>query len=175
MRELIIRTKKAEKESKIILGIDPGSTIIGYGLIKVKNAYSKPEVISYGYIDLSKVCGVEKKLLQLNKDLKEIIKTFMPDYMAVESLFYFKNLKTVVPVMQSRGVILFTAAQMELKVYDYTPLQVKQTVSGYGRADKSMISKLVRSSLEIEKDIKPDDVSDALAIALCHFRFLIAA
>lgn len=155
-----------------ILGIDPGSTTIGYGVISCKNSQTKPIAVGYGYIDLKSHSKQEEKLLQLHNDLKELFKQYKPDCIAIENLFFFKNAKTITPVTQSKGVILFTAAQAKISVHEYTPLQIKQTISGYGKADKKLIQKLIQVSLEIKSHIKPDDVSDALAIALCHLRHL---
>lgn len=165
--------RKASKDYEIILGIDPGSTIIGYGVIGLDKSESrnpKPFSIAYGYIDLTGHKSTVSRLLQLNDDLKEILHKYKPSSVALESLFFFKNAKTIVPVLQSRGVILLTVAKENIEVAEYTPLVVKQTVSGYGRADKSLIQKLVCSTFNIDRVIKPDDVSDALAIALCHLR-----
>ena len=157
---------------KNVLGIDPGSTTIGYGVIGFKDNIARLETLGYGYIDLKKHSGQEKRLLQLYKDLKELLKEYKPHCMAIENLYFFKNAKTITSVMQSKGVILLTAAQAGISVYEYTPLQVKQTISGYGKADKKLVQKLIKSSLNIRSDIKPDDASDALAIALCHLRHL---
>lgn len=159
------------KEVKI-LGIDPGSTTIGYGVINYNGNNSQPSAIGYGYIDLKQCTGQENRLLQLHKDLKELLKQYKPDTIAIENIYFFKNAKTITKVIQSKGVILLTAAQSKINVHEYTPLQVKQTVSGYGKADKRFIKKSIQSSLGIKSDIKPDDVSDALAIALCHLRHL---
>ena len=157
---------------KNVLGIDPGSTTIGYGVIGCKGNGACLETLGYGYIDLKKYSGQEKKLLHLHKDLKELFKEYKPYSMAIENLYFFKNAKTITSVMQSKGVILLTAAQAGISVYEYTPLQVKQTISGYGKADKKLLQKLIKSSLNIRSDIRPDDASDALAIALCHLRHL---
>ena len=159
------------KEVKI-LGIDPGSTTIGYGVVSYNGKNSKPSTLGYGYIDLKQCIGQENRLLQLHKDLKELIKQYKPDTIAIENIYFFKNAKTITKVIQSKGVILLTAAQSKITVYEYTPLQVKQTISGYGKADKKFIEKSIQVSLGIKSDIKPDDVSDALAIALCHIRHL---
>lgn len=163
---------KKTKDNEIILGIDPGSTIIGYGVIGLKKSgvSSKPFVIGYGYLDLTEHKSHQKRLLQLHSDLKEVLDKYEPSVIALESLFFFKNAKTIVPVLQSRGVILLTAALKNIKVFEYTPLVVKQSISGYGKADKNLIQKIVKSTLNIERTIRPDDVSDALAIAICHSR-----
>ncbi len=158
---------------KKILGIDPGSTTIAYGVIGCNDKDSKLEVIGYGYINLKDTIGQEQRLVQLHKDLKKIIAKYKPESVAIENLYFFKNAKTHTAVLQSKGVILFTAAEANLNIFEYTPLQVKQSVSGHGRADKNLVQKLVRSSLNIKSDIRPDDASDALAIAICHHRHFI--
>lgn len=164
--------EKRNKSKKVILGIDPGSTKIGYGVISCKDKEPVPEVIGYGYIDLRNHKPQSARLLQLHEDLRELITQYKPESVAVENLYFFKNVKTFTPVTQAKGVILFTAAQAKLNVFEYTPLEVKQTITGYGKADKDFIQKFVRSSLNISSSIRPDDASDALAIALCHLRHL---
>ena len=168
------------QEARNILGIDPGSTKIGYGVISYKCRSNflnppngaDPQVLGYGYIDLKNHIGQEKRLLHLHEDLKEIFTEYKPHSMAIENIYFFKNAKTFGAVVQSKGVILFTAAQAKINVYEYTPLQVKQTIGGHGKASKNFLQKLVKSSLDINCNIKPDDASDALAIALCHLRHL---
>lgn len=161
-----------ENKAKTILGIDPGSTTIGYGVVSCTNNRGKPKAVAYGYINLKECIGQEARLLQLHEDLKELLNKYKPDCLAIENIYFFKNAKTINKVIQSKGVILLTAIQSKVKVYEYTPLQIKQTISGYGKADKKLIQKLIQSSFEIKTDINPDDVSDALAIALCHVRHL---
>lgn len=161
------------KNGKVIVGIDPGSTVIGYGVISYNKKNEQPKAIEYGYIDLKKNAAKEDKLCQLNKDLNQILLKHKPDSIAVESIYFFKNAKTITPVLESKGVILFTCAKVGVKVYEYSPLQIKQTICGYGRGSKAFIHKLVQKSLGISSNIKPDDASDALAIALCHLRYLI--
>lgn len=162
--------KKTKVNDEIILGIDPGSTRIGYGVISYKNHLSKPKALGYGYIDLKNQINEGKRLLSLHKDLKRLFRKYKPQVLALENIYFFKNAKTITPVIQSRGVILFTASQANIDTYEYTPLQIKQTISGYGRAEKEFIRKIIQSSLNIRNKINPDDASDALAIALCHIR-----
>ena len=159
--------------TKNIIGIDPGSTTIGYGVISFNGKETKPKAVEYGYIDLKSYKDQGQKLIHLHKDLKELLKKYKPESVAIESLFFFKNLKTFTPVVQSKGVIIFTAAQAKIDIHEYTPLQVKQTIAGYGKANKNIIQKLIQSHFDIDSNIKPDDASDALAIALCHMRHLI--
>ena len=161
-----------ELHSKKIFGIDPGSTTIGYGVIHCNHKISNPTSVGYGYIDLKGHKSQEIRLLQLHEDLKKLLRLYKPDCIAIENVYFFKNAKTITPVAQSKGVILMTAAQLKIKVHEYTPLQIKQTISGYGKADKKLIHKLIQSTLNIKSNIRPDDVSDALAIALCHLRHL---
>ncbi|MBI1859260.1 MAG: crossover junction endodeoxyribonuclease RuvC [Candidatus Melainabacteria bacterium] len=166
-------TNKIKKRNKkVILGIDPGSTTIGYGILKCNGNINQPEVINYGYIDLKGHLQQEIKLLHLYLDLQEIYNIYKPDTIAIENIYFFKNVKTANSVIQSKGVILFSAAKAKIKIFEYTPLQVKQTISGYGKATKKFVEQAVKFSLKINKDIKPDDASDALAIALCHYRHL---
>ena len=164
--------KSPTKQNNVILGIDPGSTTIGYGLIAYEHRVLKPKVLDYGYIDLKGYKKQEEKLLHLNKDLKYIFKKYKPDFLAIENIYFFKNAKTFTAVSEAKGVILLAAAEAKTQINEYTPLQVKQTISGYGKATKKIIEKLIQSSLDIRSSIKPDDSSDALAIALCHYHHL---
>ena len=168
----MVNNKLDKKQNNVILGIDPGSTTIGYGVISYESKNRKPKALDYGYIDLKSYKKQTEKLLHLNQDLKEILKKYKPKYIAVEKIFFFKNAKTFIAVSEAKGVILLTAAEAEIDIYEYTPLQVKQTISGYGKADKKFIEKLIKTSLDICSNIRPDDSSDALAIALCHFHHL---
>ncbi len=164
--------KTTINKANTILGIDPGSTTIGYGVISYKDKNSKPIAVAYGYIDLKQYSGQEERLVHLHKDLKELFKKYKPDCISIENVYFFKNAKTIIPVLQSKGVILLTAALQKINIFEYTPLQVKQTITGAGRADKTFIQKIIQTSLNIKSDIKPDDASDALAIAVCHLRHL---
>lgn len=148
----------------IILGIDPGTTQIGFGVIK--NEGNRFETLNYGVIKNS---GKDKLLDYKNtsKAISKIIKEYNPNIASVEKLFFFKNQKTIMSVGEMRGVIMLTLANYNLPVLEFTPLQVKQSLSGYGRADKNQIQKMVRLILNIKEEIKPDDAADALAIAIC--------
>ena len=159
-------------KNKNILGIDTGSTTIGYGVVSYNKTPHNPTLVDFGYIDLKKHKDDNQKLLHLYKDIKEIFKQFKPYNLAIENVYFFKNAKTISPVMQSKGVILLAAAEANIKTFEYPPLKIKQTISGNGRADKSLVAELVKSTLGIKSRIKPDDASDALAIALCHLRYL---
>ena len=150
----------------IILGIDPGTAITGWGIIK--DGQKDPEVIAYGCIETSKHKSDVERLKEVAKDLKVIIKEYQPDEMAIEELFFFKNLKTAIKVAQSRGVLMFVTAQQKIPVAEYTPLQIKQALTGYGRADKKQMQIMVQSILKLKEIPKPDDAADALAVAICH-------
>ncbi|MBP9758084.1 crossover junction endodeoxyribonuclease RuvC [Candidatus Dojkabacteria bacterium] len=150
-----------------VLGIDVGTAITGWSILEKKSQIVK--VIGYGVITTNKNLEMSERLLILFNELNEIISTFKPDDMAVEELFFFKNSKTVITVGQARGVILLAGVINKLNVVGYTPLQVKQAVTGYGRADKIQIQKMVKIILKLDNIPKPDDAADALAIAICHF------
>jgi len=148
----------------IILGIDPGTAIIGYGLIKKDREIS---LLDYGCITTSKELTSAERLKELHTKLEKIIKKHKPDIAAVEDIFFFKNLKTVIKVSQARGVILLAAAQQKIPVFEYTPLQIKQAITTYGRAEKIQVQKMVKLLLNLKEIPKPDDAADALAVAIC--------
>lgn len=150
----------------IILGIDPGLAIVGWGVIEYKN--SKVRTLGYGAIETPAHTPTEERLLLIYKALRQLIDTYHPDEMAVEELFFNTNITTGIRVAEARGVILMCAHGHGVKVFEYTPLQVKQSVVGYGRAEKKQVISMVTMLLGLEKAPKPDDTADALAIALCH-------
>ncbi len=149
----------------IIMGIDPGTAITGYGLIKKTS--DKLKLIEYGCIRTEPDLSTAERLHKLDQELAKLIKKHKPNKMAVEDIFFFKNLKTAVKVSQARGVILSRAAQMKIPVAEYTPLQIKQAVTSYGRAEKRQVQKMVKLLLNLDKIPKPDDAADALAAAIC--------
>lgn len=149
-----------------VIGIDVGFAILGWSIIEKSG--SKYNLIDYGVIETSKDDLIASRLQQINLKLDEIIKYYKPDVSAVESLFFFKNQKTVINVGQVRGVILLTLANNQLEIFDYTPLQVKVSVTGYGRAEKSQIQKMVKMICGLNEIPKPDDAADAIAIGICH-------
>jgi len=149
----------------VILGVDPGTAIIGYGFIQT--ADSQIKIINYGYISTSPSSTTANRLKTVYQQLNKLIKKYSPEIMAVEDLFFFKNLKTAIKVSQARGVILLAGADNNLSIAEYTPLQVKQAVTGYGRAEKSQIQKMIKMIFKLKEIPKPDDIADALAIAFC--------
>ena len=149
-----------------ILGVDPGIARMGWGVIEVES--SKLKVESYGCIETSPKLKIEERLLQIYGELTSIIKEYKPDVLAVEELFFNTNAKTAFIVGQARGVVLLAAAEKNLAIAIYTPLQVKMALTGYGRAEKNQIGQMVKVLLKLPSIPKPDDTADALAIALTH-------
>ena len=151
----------------IILGIDPGLATMGYGVINaVKGNYS---VIDYGAVVTPKDCTLPQRLKQLEEGVQELIETFKPDNIAIEELFFSKNVTTGIAVSEARGVILLTAVKgLGDEVYEYTPNQITQAVTGYGGADKMQMQHMVQALLRLKSVPRPDDAADALAVAICH-------
>ena len=151
----------------IILGIDPGLATMGYGVINsLKGNYS---VIDYGAVVTPKDCTLPQRLKQLEEGVQELIETFKPDNIAIEELFFSKNVTTGIAVSEARGVILLTAVKgLGDEVYEYTPNQIKQAVTGYGGADKMQMQHMVQALLRLKSVPRPDDAADALAVAICH-------
>lgn len=154
-----------QKNNQRILGIDPGFGRVGYGIIEQKNN-REWKAVGFGCIETSSKDSFVKRLADIHDELEEIIKKYEPMRLAVEELFYFKNAKTVIEVAQARGVIILTAVENGLPVDEFTPLQVKQAVTGYGRAEKGQMQKVVAMILGLKEKIKSDDAADALAVAL---------
>ena len=150
----------------IILGIDPGLAIVGWGIIESSRGNIRP--IAYGAITTPAHTSIESRLLIIEKDLTQLIEKYKPDEMAVEELFFNTNITTGIAVAEARGVILCTAHKLGVKISEYTPLQVKQAVVGYGKAEKHQVIAMVTSILKLPKPPKPDDTADAVAIAICH-------
>lgn len=150
----------------IILGIDPGIAIVGYGVIKCKGNNFK--ALEYGCINTDAREEFPNRLKIIYEELGKIIDKYEPDDLAIEELFFNKNVKTAIKVGQARGVEILACANKGLDIYEYTPLQIKQAVVGYGRAEKKQVQEMVKMFLNLENIPKPDDVADALAVAICH-------
>ncbi len=150
----------------IILGIDPGLAIVGWGIIEAEKGKMRP--IAYGAITTPAHTDVERRLLMIAEDMEALIGKYHPDEMAIEELFFNTNATTAIAVAEARGVILCTAHRLGVKISEYTPLQVKQAVVGYGKAEKQQVISMVTSLLSLPKPPKPDDTADAIAIAICH-------
>lgn len=152
-----------------IIGIDPGIQITGYCVMDVldKDSY---EIISTGSIQTNKNDKTPKRLLEIYNDVITICKTYEPDVASIEQLFFFKNQKTIIPVAEARGVILAALEDCKIEVFEYTPMVVKQVLTGSGRADKKLVENMVRRTVEVKEEVKLDDTIDAIAIAICHNR-----
>ncbi len=149
-----------------ILGIDPGYAIVGYGVVDYgKNRFN---TVGYGAITTRAHTPIEDRLLDIYNDVLTIIEKYKPDEISIEKLYFNTNSTTAIAVAEARGVIILAARQRGVRVNEYTPLQVKQAVTGYGRAEKRQVMEMVKSLLNLEKIPKPDDTADALAIAICH-------
>ena len=150
----------------VVMGIDPGFAVLVYGI--ENHSGNSFQLSDYDVITTSASLPLANRLLVLEKGLVELIDKYMPDAVSVEDLFFNNNSKTAIKVGQGRGVALLCAARAGIPVYEYTPLQVKQGVTGYGRADKVQVQHMVKILLNLEKIPKPDDAADALAAAICH-------
>ena len=153
----------------VVLGIDPGYAIIGYGVISFDNIRFKP--IEYGAITTQAKTPFTNRLEKIFNGVDKIIKTYKPDALAIEKLFFNTNTTTAIDVAQARGVILLAAQLNGVPVYEYTPLQVKQAVTGYGRAQKNQVMEMIKSILHLAEIPKPDDTADALGMAVCHAHY----
>lgn len=151
-----------------ILGIDPGLAIVGYCIVDYDNDESI--LVSSGSIQTDKNKTDSARLLEIEKDMQTVIDTYKPDVASIEKLFYFKNQKTIIPVAEARGVILCVLEKNKLPVSEFTPIEVKQIITGYGRATKDEVAKVVSMSVRYKKLPKLDDTLDSIAIALCHTR-----
>ena len=150
----------------IILGIDPGYAIVGWGVIEYNaNRFS---VVDFGAVTTEAGTPFNDRLKAVYDGINDIMKRYSPDALSIEKLFYNTNAKTVIDVAQARGVINLAAVQNNIPIFEYTPLQVKQSVVGYGRAEKKQVQEMTRVILKLEKVPKPDDTADALAMAICH-------
>lgn len=167
-----------------IIGIDPGTATTGYGVIETP--FLKPEVkainlkvrknlkstknfscLGYGLIKTKPSFPTAERLHKLNTELNKLINKYRPEALAVENVYFFKNLKTAIPVSQAKGVILLTAAKKGIPVFEFTPLQVKMTITGYGRAEKKQVQEMIKILLRLKETPSPDDAADALGIAIC--------
>ena len=158
----------------IILGIDPGSVITGYAIItKIKGQEQGLKVIDFGCIITDKFDTTGERLKRIYKEVTKLIEKHKPDVMSIDTLFYFKNLKTIMPVSQTKGVILLAADEKKLLVYEFTPLQMKMAIAGYGRAEKKQVQKMIEKTVDLsEFDLKKnnrkkDDAFDAIGVAIC--------
>lgn len=152
----------------VILGIDPGIAIVGWGVIDYGGVGTKPKTIDYGAITTPSTMKTEDRLYEVYKELSAIIKKYHPEAAAIEELFFNTNQKTGIIVAEARGIIILACRENDVPIYEYTPLQIKDSVVGYGRADKHQIIQMVTMFLNLREPPKPDDTADALAVAICH-------
>lgn len=159
----------------IILGIDPGTATTGYGIIKTQKIKPRRKKIlkclDYGLIQTNPSWPPAERLKKINNELNKIIRKYQPKVLAVENIYFFKNLKTAMPVSQAKGVILLTAAKKKIPVYEFTPLQVKIGVVGYGKAEKQQVQRMIKVLLNLKKN-PSDDAADALGVAICCLNFI---
>lgn len=151
-----------------ILGIDPGYATIGFGVLDAERGNFS--LVQYGVITTSAEVEFAQRLLTIYRDMSQLIETVQPDVLAIEELFWGHNVTTGIGVSHGRGVILLSAAEKQLPIFEYTPMQIKQAVVGYGNATKLQVMDMTKRLLKMEKVARPDDAADAIAVALCHAR-----
>ena len=149
-----------------IIGIDPGYAIVGFGILEYNRAQF--QVVDYGAVTTPADMDFNSRLLEIYNDLCYILDKFRPDFLAIERLYFTSNQKTAIDVAQARGIVLLAARQRNIEVFEYTPLQIKQSVTGYGKAVKKQVQEMTTRILKLPEIPKPDDTADALAIAICH-------
>lgn len=149
----------------ITLGVDPGTALLGYGIV---SGDDDPRLVTYGVVETTTDETMPQRLVRVYDRLWELIREYRPDVLAIEQLFFARNVTTALAVGQARGVVLLAAAQHGMEVWEYKPSEVKQTISGYGKADKPQMQEMVRMLLGLAEVPQPDDAADALAVALCH-------
>jgi crossover junction endodeoxyribonuclease RuvC len=151
-----------------VLGIDPGLAIVGYSVLNIEN--NENILVSSGSIQTDKNKTDSERLFEISTDMQTIIEKYKPDVSSIEKLFYFKNQKTIIPVAEARGVILAVLEKNSIPIFEFTPIEVKQIITGYGRAKKDEVAKIVEMSIKYTKLPKLDDTLDSIAIALCYAR-----
>lgn len=149
-----------------IIGIDPGFAIVGYGIVEYDGIKFRP--ISFGAITTKAGTEFSYRLQSIYNDINELFDRYKPDCVSIEKLYFNTNTTTAIEVAEARGVILLASKNNDLPIFEYTPLQVKQAITGYGKAEKRQVIEMVKSFLSFEKPPKPDDAADALALAICH-------
>ncbi len=149
----------------IIIGIDPGVATTGYGVVK-KEA-DNFICLEYGAIKTDKKNSTSSRLNEISNNFSLLVKKYSPEFLAIESLYFFKNVKSALPVSQAKGVVMVTAEKLNIPVYEFTPLQVKMTITGYGRAEKKQVQEMIRLTLNLDDVPKPKDAADALGVAVC--------
>lgn len=159
-------TDKHKVSELIILGLDPGTATTGWAVMS--EAAGKLTPLAYGHISTEPEQAPAERLLEIATDIEAIIRKYRPQEAAIEDIFFQKNVKTAVKVSEARGALLLTLEKLNVRIFGYTPLQVKQSLTGYGRAEKRQIQEMVKNILKLKSVPKPDDTADAIAIAICH-------
>lgn len=154
-----------EAHRPVVLGVDPGTALLGYGLVE---GSASPKAVDYGVLATRPDRTMAQRLLQLYEGLDAIVRRYRPDALAVEQLFFARNVTTALSVGQARGIVLLVSAQHDIPVVEYKPAEVKQAVAGYGGATKAQVQDMIRLLLDLPTVPQPDDAADALAVALCH-------
>ncbi len=157
-------------DENLVLGIDPGTALMGWGLVRMRPHDESFELVDYGAFSTPAGMPLPQRLQSLHRQLTSLLERWHPGQLAVEELFFNKNTTTAIAVGQARGVALLAAADHNLEFYEYTPLQIKQALLGYGRATKEQVQEMVKILLDLDRVPKPDDAADALAVAICHYR-----
>lgn len=157
----------------VILGIDPGTATTGFGIIESNKKTSNFTLVDFGVISTKKILTDAERLKILADDIEQLIKKHKPDAVGVEKLFFTTNQKTVMAVSQARGVVLFICQSHKIPIFEFTPLQVKSFICGYGKAEKKQVQYIVQKTFKLKTVPKPDDAADALAIALCAGHYFI--
>ena len=158
--------KNVSRSTLRVMGLDPGTATTGWAILEEKSG--KMQALAYGHISTQPKTAESKRLLEISTDLKKIIDKYQPTEAGIEKIFFFKNQKTIIQIGQARGSLLLTLEQKNVRIFGYTPLQVKQSVTGYGKAEKRQVQEMVTKILKLKSIPKPDDVADAIAIAICH-------
>ncbi len=154
------------REKRRILGIDPGFGMVGYGFVSFEG--NEEKVLDYGIIKTDPKVSLSKRLLEIYEGISKLIKIYQPSESAVEELYFFRNVTTAIFVGEARGVIILALEEAKMDIYEYTPMEVKMAVTGYGKASKRQVQEMVRVILKMDDIPRPDDAADALAIAICH-------
>ncbi|HEY4720239.1 MAG TPA: crossover junction endodeoxyribonuclease RuvC [Anaerolineae bacterium] len=150
----------------IVLGLDPGTAITGYGLVREED--SQAVAVAHGVITTPSDQTLPDRLVTIYREITRLVEQYRPDHAAIEQLFFNKNVRTALAVGHSRGVVMLALAQANIRIFEYTPLEVKQAITGNGRADKRQIQEMIKLLLNLDQIPRPDDAADALAIAVCH-------
>jgi len=154
------------REKRRILGIDPGFGMVGYGFVDFEG--NEEKVLNYGIIKTDPKVSLSKRLFEIYEGISKLIKIYQPTESAVEELYFFRNVTTAIFVGEARGVIILALEEAKMNIYEYTPMEVKMAVTGYGKASKRQVQEMVRIILKMDEIPRPDDAADALAIAICH-------